>query len=110
MSDAWLLPAHIYPGFAAYEAQIVRGASTLQPRMKALPGHLARAPCLPKQSRVEFRQGIRNMHQPFEIGGLSRAYALEKLERCRQDVIAQRDSLHHDRLPGADFGMMVAAW
>jgi phytanoyl-CoA hydroxylase len=36
-ADAWVLPAHLFPGLDVYEAQMVRGQSTLQPRMEALP-------------------------------------------------------------------------
>ena len=50
-ADAWVLPAHLFPGLDAYDAQIVRGQPTLAPRMEALPVRMP-YPLLPDQGSI----------------------------------------------------------
>ncbi|MGF1627068.1 MAG: phytanoyl-CoA dioxygenase family protein [Alphaproteobacteria bacterium] len=50
-ADAWMLPAHLYPGLEAYEAQMVRGRSTLEPRLEAVPVRMP-YPLAPNQGSI----------------------------------------------------------
>lgn len=58
-ADAWILPAHLYPGLEAYDAQIVRGAPTLQPRLCDLPVRMPYPPAPNEGSIFENQRSVR---------------------------------------------------